>query len=138
MPLTLLDYSDRELLIIVHEVSQEHGGQAPSMEIANALGMTDKTRAQSVGSRLGRPQMRGVVQRDPKRSPAEWYLTDFGRIMAFGSAKKTQMTAVDNAKPEELLLMIREMGQRQHGVGQAAAHLIRREWTRSTHRNGAR
>jgi hypothetical protein len=133
MPLRLLDYSDRELLIRVHEVAQEHGGQAPSMEIANALGMSEKSRAQSVGARLGRPQMRGLIQRDPERSPAEWFLTELGIAMAFGSAKTSQMRAVENSKPEEMLLMLREMANHQRLAPEGAQHMFRREWHRATY-----
>lgn len=138
MPLRLLDYSDRELLIMVHEVAQEHGGSAPSAEIATALGLTEKERTSSVGSRMAAMRRFGVVEKIPKRNPSEWSLTTLGEALAFGTARKAQLQAIDGSKPEELLLMVREMGKRQYNEAEGARHLIRREWLRSTHRNGVR
>ena len=136
MPLRLLDYSDRELLIMVHEVAQEHGGSAPSAMIAEALGLTEKERTSSVGSRMMWLRRFGVVEKIPERLPSEWCLTTLGETLAFGEARKSQLAAIDGASPAALLLMIREMGKRQTYEDEGARHLIRREWTRSTHRNG--
>lgn len=137
MPLTLLDYSDRELLHIVHEVAEEHGGSAPSMEIALALGLNEKEKAQSVGSRLMWLRRFGAVERVPGRNPAEWMLTEPGRSLAFGTARKSQLNAVNDAAPEQLLLIVREIGTLQREVhGETARNLIRREWYRSSRRNG--
>lgn len=138
MPLTLFDYSDRELLIKVYEVTQEHGGSAPSAEIAEALGLTEKERTSSVGSRMAAMRRFGLADRAPERTPAEWMLTSLGEAMAFGTARKAQLQAIENSKPEEVLLMIREMGKRQHSTPDAARHMIRREWVRSSRRNGTR
>jgi hypothetical protein len=136
MPLTLFDYSDRELLIKVHEVAEENGGSTNSRVLAEGLGLTEKERAQSVGSRMMWLRRFGVVEKAIDREPAEWRLTALGETLAFGSARKAQLMAIDRANDNELLLMMREMGQRQFDAPEGARHLIRREWTRSSRRNG--
>ena len=112
-------------------------GRLP-VEIATALGLTEKERVSSVGSRMAAMRRFGVVEKVPKRHPSEWLLTPLGETLAFGVARKAQLAAIDGSRPEEVLLMIREIGKRQLLTPDPARHLIRREWMRSTHRNGAR
>lgn len=130
--LTLFDYSDRELLHIVHEAAEENGGTATSAYIAQALGIDSKRKAQSVGSRLAALRRYEAVENVSEKGVAQWRLTPVGEALAFGKPRVSQMQIIDRARLEELLLMVREMAQRQRDAPDTARHLLRREWQRTT------
>jgi hypothetical protein len=130
--LTLYDYSDRELLHIVHEVAEENGGSASSLDIAVALGIDAKRKTQSVGSRMAALRRYEAVENVSERGIAMWRLTPVGEVLAFGEPRAAQAKAIEGSKLEELLLLVRQMGERQRNAPATARHLLRREYQRSS------
>ena len=129
--LRLADYSDRELLQMVADVADENGGWASSSQIAQALGMEHDARVNNVGSRMAAMRRFGAVAKHDESYPAQWRLTPIGEIMSFGAPDENTLKIIQKAKPEELLVLTRVLGQRRTGEPEAAAHLIRREWSRA-------
>ena len=127
--LTLLDYSDRELLNLMLDESDGEGW-VDSRDLARTIGMT-KDHAGSVGVRLGWMKRYGATER--KDGTREWRVTPAGRALALGDLSMAEETALTELSPEKLLMVTRLLTQRYTRVGDTAAHLIRREWRYGTH-----
>lgn len=133
--LTLFDYSDRELLLIVMEQADaSDDGFADTKTIADTLGIEGDRRLQSVGSRLAALKRFGVVERLPEVTRAKWQVTPIGRLMANGKVTKGIERSLEGISPEQTLLVTRYLTRRYREAPEAASHLIRREWVAGTHR----
>ena len=127
--LTLLDYSDRELLNLMLDEGDAQGW-VESPELARVLGMA-KDHAGSVGQRLGWMRRYGATER--KEGTREWRPTPMGRALALGDLTPEQQEMFEHLDPEQLLMLTRQLTRRYSRVGDTAAHLIRREWRYGTH-----
>jgi hypothetical protein len=126
--LKLLDYSDRELLLIVMEQSAAmEDGYATTGEVADTLGIEGDHRRNCVGVRLGYMRRIGAVDKAPD-SPTRWTVTPIGKMMATGQIKSNVQKQLDNLGPETMLLLTRFVGQRQKQSPTVAGQLIHREW----------
>lgn len=136
--LTLFDYSDRELLLIVAEAAERSdGGYASTLDVADELGVTGAKRLQVVGARLGAMKRLGLVERDGASKTTRWRPTRVGSRFADGQINDERAAMiVDDMDDGELLLLTRRVSLRQRRMrADGARHIIRREWVRNTTRN---
>lgn len=135
--LTLADYSDRELLHVVHDLaSATEDGFIDSHAIVERLGIRHPRASTCVGSRLAFLARREAIEKDldaPKRARARWRVTSLGQVMAFGDATPEQRRAIDEAEPAEVLMLTRLLASSQRGAPIGARTLIQREWRREAH-----
>jgi hypothetical protein len=128
--LTLFDFSDRELLLIVDEQAQAaDSGFATTVDIAEALGITGEHRFQCVGSRLSALKRFGAVEKDANSAQSKWAVTPMGKIMASGQIKNTAQKTLDTLGPEALILLTRFVTNRAR-VANTPAKLVQREFRR--------
>jgi hypothetical protein len=138
--LRLEDLSDREFLLIVTDVADEHDGWADSQEVANRLGLSKRRLASSRLSWLARW---GAVEREHQRDEAgniryhrngkpmhtqRWRLTTVGWALASGQMRKgleSQLARTDDA---QMVVLTRWLARRQ--MGATAQKLTEREWQR--------
>lgn len=133
--LSLWDYSDRELLMLVNEQAAGHeGGYVSSEVMAKVLGIKAHSYpARCVGSRLAALKKFGVVERDPNtKSQARWRLTTIGKKVTYGGASNGVAAKLKKAKIEDVIELTRALSIRQAGAPEAARHMMRREWKRNT------
>jgi hypothetical protein len=136
--LTLLDYSDREFLLLLEDVA-EADGWADSEELAVRLDL--KTR-RSAAQRLSWLARWGAVEKEHARDHTgnlryhrdgkpmytqRWRLTDAGRALAYGEIKARQRQALDRFGDEQLLELTRWLTGRTRDGGMATK-LALREW----------
>lgn len=133
--LRLLDYSDRELLLIVMDISRtEQDSYASTVQIADALGIQGKRRKNSVGVRLAALKRMGVIEKKPEGSESRWAVSAIGQMMANGQLTKAIKERVENLPPGQLLMLTRELTRHYRTAPAGAEHLIRREWVYGTAR----
>jgi hypothetical protein len=128
--LTLMDYSDRELLFIVLDQQDPRSGYAATRDIAAAVGMTGNHPNASVGVRLAWLRRWGAVHKRDGRS--QWAVTEIGQDLIRGKLRKAQEQMMEGVKPEEMLMLTRRLTEAYGRAGVTAAHLMRREWKRGT------
>lgn len=137
--LTLFDYSDRELLLVLEELCAvvTVGGYASTLEVADELGVTGSKRLQVVGARLGAMKRLGLVERHPGSKDTRWRPTRVGSRFADGHLEESRLESiVESMSDGELLLLTRRVSLRQRRMrADGARHIIRREWVRNTTRN---
>lgn len=130
--LTILDFSDRELLLIVMEQSAaDADGYADTASIADRLGLDVKHPNNSTGVRLGYLRRIGALEKDPEceNGQSRWTVTAMGRMMATGKIKAAAQRQLDGLGDESMLLLARFVGQRTRTAPtDTASRLIRREW----------
>lgn len=128
--LTILDMSDRELLLIVMEEAEaDPHGFADTASIAERLGLGVKHPNNSTGVRLGYLRRIGAVEKDPESEPGltRWAVTRKGQSMATGQIRAAAQKQLDSMGEEQMMLMARFVGLRARKVD-TASKLIRREW----------
>lgn len=138
--LRLEDFSDREFLLIVADITEAHDGWADSQEIADRL---DLTKRRFASSRLSWLARWGAVEREHARDEGgnlrwhrdgkpmhtqRWRLTTTGWAIASGSLRKGTETALEKLGDDQMLLLTRWVARRQ--MGATAAKLVQREWQR--------
>lgn len=128
--LTLMDYSDRELLHIVLDCQDPDTGYATTKQLVEALGVTGDHAASSVGVRMAWLRRFGAVARHPKRSL--WTVTLIGEQLINGDLSERQAALVDNMEADRLLMLTRAITRKYRRAGTTASHLMRREWRRGT------
>lgn len=134
--LTLYDYSDRELLLLV--MDEQHNVDSlyvSTADIATALGIGGKRKLNSVGVRLSVLKRFGALEKDPEpKNGSRWRVTRKGEAMATGQLKaaaEKQLAALDEGALIEVTRFL--TSRYQHGDA-VASNLIRREWMRGTRR----
>lgn len=135
--LTILDFSDREFLLLLDDVADEDGF-ADSLQLADRL---DLAKRHSAAQRLSWLARWGAVEREHKRGPdgailyhqdgkarhtQRWGLTDFGRAVAYGKLKAGQQRSLEGLDDAQLIEVTRYLSQRTRGG--SFAHMARREW----------
>jgi hypothetical protein len=124
--LTLLDVSDRELLLIVRDHADNAGYIWPS-QVAFVLDIGGDHPERVVSSRfswlkrlgaLDRPGSGDTVGYNEHRQ-AGWRLTDLGLAIATGRLNKTTEQMLGKLDPGQVILLTRWLGGRvsQNGVG---------------------
>jgi hypothetical protein len=136
--LTLLDFSDREFLLIVHE-SADGDGWTDSESVRLALDLKERRNA---SSRLAWLARWGAVEREEARDDhgtirtrrngkivytQRWRLTDAGHALAFGSLRAKQQQSLDRIDDTQLLEVTRWLSQRTRNGG-ITTKLALREW----------
>lgn len=133
--LTLYDFNDRELLLIVKELCDGSDGYTSSEDIAEQLGIKGKHPKSSVGSRMASLARIGAVLKDPeapRSHNARWAVTPIGEALAHGRLKATTERALQTMDEGALLLLMRGLADRYTGANHTASQLIRREWLSRT------
>ena len=124
--LTLLDVSDRELLLLVRDHA-DRDGYVYADQIAVILDIGGDNPARTVSSRFAWLKRLGALERE--QDPAEkrgvvtgqkgWRLTELGEAIARGRLNKTTETLLGKLDPGAMILLTRWLGGRvsQNGVG---------------------
>lgn len=125
--LTLLDVSDRELLLLVRDHANP-GGYVFAGQISAVLDIGGERPGRVVASRFSWLKRLGALERASKTDPygtdeetgqLGWRLTDLGLAIAIGKLKKATEQSLDGMDPGALILLTRWLGGRvsQNGVG---------------------
>jgi hypothetical protein len=125
--LTLLDVSDRELLLLVRDHANS-GGFVFAGQIATVLDIGGERPGRTVASRFSWLKRLGALERasktdaygtDEESQQLGWRLTDLGLAIATGKLKKATEQTLDGMDPGALILLTRWLGGRvsQNGVG---------------------
>lgn len=140
--LTLLDLSDRELLLVLRDVRDAATGYAYAADIADRLDLGEEGR-RSVSCRLSWLVRYGAVEREYKRDESGniryhqngkvmtaqgWALTDIGFEMATGTLKQSAAKMLDNLKDGSMLMTMRWLTQRVVASDPTVARLLDREY----------
>ena len=135
--LTILDFSDREFLLVVRDVA-DADGWTQAEEVATMLDLKGN---RSASSRLSWLRRFGAVERehardetgkllytgDKPRYTQRWRLTELGEAMAMGRLNKTQQGALDKMDDGALLMTARWLAGHASGDS-GAGKLVMREW----------
>jgi hypothetical protein len=136
--LTLLDYSDREFLLLLDEIA-DGDGYADSLELATRL---DLEHRRSASQRLAWLARWGAVEKEHARDHAgniryhrdgkpmhtqRWRLTDAGHALAYGTINARQRQSLDRLGDDQLIEVTRWLTGRTRGTGMATK-LALREW----------
>jgi hypothetical protein len=140
--LTLLDLSDRELLLVLRDVADASTGYALAADIADRLDLGEEGR-RSVSVRLSWLTRFGAVEREFQRdahgnvlttpSGVEkklqgWKLTDVGFAMATGRLKKNTEKALDGLDDGAMLMTMRWLSQKVVDSDPTVGKLMDREY----------
>jgi hypothetical protein len=126
MPLKLEEFSDRELLSILLDVSDDDGW-ATSAEVAEAIrGLDAKHPAQNVGIRFGWLRRFGVVEYD--RIEHRWRMTPAGLTVIGRKLSDREEQALGRFGDDALVQVIRHCTSTYRRSHYATANLARREW----------
>jgi len=135
--LTILDFSDREFLLLLDDVC-DGDGYADSLQLADRL---DLTKRHSASQRLSWLSRWGAVEREHKRDASgnivyhqdgrpmhtqRWRMTDFGRAIAYGKLKAGQRKSLEGLDDTQLIEVTRYISQRTREG--SFAHMAKREW----------
>lgn len=123
--LTLYDYSDRELLLMMLDHADDDGWVS-THDLATALQVEGKYPARPVGIRLGWMKRYGAVERAEDKP--EWRLTRQGLALAVGDLSTQERQIIEGLTSEQMLSLTRALTTRYRRVGVVAANLMRREW----------
>jgi len=136
--LTIDDYSDRELLLIMEDVADEDGW-ASADDVADRLDLSKRAIA---SSRLSWLKRFGAVEREHERDDSgslryhrdgkamytqRWRMTKSGRALAHGQLRKKDEAALGTMGDEQMLLVTRWLSQRTVDEG-TTSKLVQREW----------
>jgi len=140
--LTLLDLSDRELLLVLRDVADASTGYALAADIAERLDVGEDGR-RSVSVRLSWLSRFGAVEREYRRDsqgrlettasgkPVKlqgWKLTEMGWQMATGKLKKTTERSLDSLSDGDALMAMRWFSQRVSGSDSEVGKMLDREY----------
>lgn len=125
--LTLLDVSDRELLLLVRDHANP-GGYVFAGQISTVLDIGGERPGRTVASRFSWLKRLGALERATKTEPygtdeetgqLGWRLTELGMAIAIGRLNKTAEKTLEKMDPGALILLTRWLGGRvsQNGVG---------------------
>jgi hypothetical protein len=143
--LTLLDLSDRELLLVLRDVSDGQGW-ATALDIAAQL---DVIEHRSVSVRLSWLRRYGAVEREMERDASgnirttragktvytqRWALTGVGLAMATGKLRAAQERAFEGLDDGQMLMATRWLTRRVQASAPTVAKLMDREYRHGTGR----
>ena len=140
--LTLLDLSDRELLLVLRDVADASTGYALAADIADRLDIGEDGR-RSVSVRLSWLSRFGAVEREYRRdsqgrlettaagNPVKlqgWKLTDLGFQMATGKLKKTTERSLESLNDGDTLMAMRWISRRVSAANGTVGKMLDREY----------
>lgn len=143
--LTIRDMSDREVLLIVHDLSTVDADRwVDALDVAERLGMKHERRRSTAASRLAWLRRYGAVEReflwDENQNPIlnrkgehrmgqRWRLTPIGEAVALGKLTRAQEKAIENMNDSQFLLLTRALAGRVTGSDDMTVQkLAEREW----------
>ena len=144
--LKLMEFSDRELLLILNDVA-DHEGYASAVEVAAKLHLDHPRPHQCVSVRFSWLARYGALEREHMRDEhgnlmwtgrglprhtQRWRMTAMGRAMAVGALTKTQEAQLGRIGDDRMLMLTRYLSQRARSADPVAAKLVEREWRYST------
>ena len=147
--LKLVDFSDRELLLILDDVA-DSDGWASSRDMTEPVGLPEDG-YRHVSSRLAWLRRYGAIEREllwdengnPIMGPLgqkqgqRWRPTEAGRLMAYGKLSKAQYRALEAIGEGQMILAMRQMSLHYQQSSEIGATLARREWVYGmSRRNG--
>jgi hypothetical protein len=141
--LTLLDLSDREVLLVMLDC-----GGAPPMwitakDVAEKLNLVGDNPSRSVSSRLSWLRRYGAVEREYRRDSngniietaggkpiyeQGWQLSELGMQIATGKISKTQQASLDRLNDGQLVLLTQALTTRAQSVADGARRLLDRQY----------
>ena len=133
--LTLLDLSDRELLLVLRDVADAATGYALAADIADRLDIGEDGR-RSVSVRLSWLTRYGAVERETKEYARErgnqglqgWRLTDIGFKIATGKLSKSTQKSLDALTDGSAYMAMRWFTQRVTGSDPSMSRMLDREY----------
>jgi hypothetical protein len=128
--LTLLDLSDRELLLVLRDVADAATGYALAADIADRLDVGEDGR-RSVSVRLSWLSRYGAVEREFRRDAQgrlETTAAEVGFQMATGKLRKQTEKALDGMDDGSMLMAVRWMTQRVTTSNATVSKLLDREY----------
>jgi hypothetical protein len=132
--LTLFDYSDRELLLLI--IDKQHdaeGGYVSTNDIAAAVGIEGKRKLNSTGVRLSVLKRFGALEKDPEpKNGTRWRVTHKGEAIAKGKLRAAAQKQLDGLDEGALIEVTRILTDRYQRGDATASNMIRREWLRGT------
>lgn len=146
LSLKLTDFSDRELLLILDDVSDDEGWSS-ARDMVEPVGLKEDG-VRHVSSRLAWMRRYGAIEREllwdengnpitgpmGQRQGQRWRLTEAGKMMAYGKLTKAQHKALEGIGEGELILAMRQMSLHFANASDTGATLARREWTHGLQR----
>ena len=149
--LRIVDLSDREFLLVMHDLADEEGW-TDSLAVAQQLLGKDANRRLAAG-RLSWLQRWGVVERQYERDEAgnirysaqglprwaqRWRLTKEGEAFALGKLTAATERTVGSLRDETLVALTAALTERARRTGFVGRKLMEREWRFGTarERNG--
>ncbi len=146
--LKLENFSDRELLHILNDLTSERGDWVETHTIAERIGLqrnglSDEQYAlhaqRCVSVRFSWiARLSGCVEKDPARKQGQaprWRLTMIGlQVVNAKIADGTAKRLAEGISDFDALLALDALSRRYRGTDSGAANLMRREWQYGTHR----
>jgi hypothetical protein len=145
--LRLIDFSDRELLLLLNDVA-DNDGWGTSVEVASKLNLNVEHPNRHVSSRFSWLVRFGALEREhlsdeygnllftrggrPKYGQ-RWRLTTAGRTLALGKLTSAERARLEGLSADRLLVYTRGLTRRYRTAGDAAGALMGREWRYGTH-----
>ena len=144
--LRVVDFSDRELLLILNDVA-DGDGWAYAQDMANRINLDHEHPNRSVASRLSWLVRFGAVEREhlsdehgnlmwtrsgrPKYGQ-RWRLTPIGRTYALATLTKAERSRLAAVDGDKMLLVTKWLAEQYRQSPDAGASLMKREWTYGT------
>src|SRR4051794_7814530 len=143
--LRLMEFSDRELLLILDDVA-DGDGFATARDVADKLHLSHPRPHQCVAVRFSWLARYGALEREHMRDDQgnlmwtsggqprhtqRWRMTSMGRAMAMGQLTKTQESQLGRITDDRMLMLTRYVTQRVRSADSTAAKLVQREWRHS-------
>lgn len=140
--LRLENFSDRELLLIVHDVRDDEGWST-ARDVAERIDLDHDRPWVPVSSRLGWLRRYGATEREfmwdelgnpmytaqgKLRYTQRWRLTEAGLAIAHGTINTRQQEQLERFKDHQLILVTRWLAGRRRTGEDVTAALVRREW----------
>lgn len=142
--LKLENYSDREMLHLLNDLSGEEGWVDVEI-LAARVGLSPNGMSEEqlrlhanrcVSVRLSWiKKLSGCVERHPDKSRKSWRLTVSGHELVSARISQAVLTGLDQMGEFPALLALDALSRRYRRADVKAANLMRREWIYGTHRN---
>ncbi len=141
MPVTLYDFSDRQMLRIINDVATDpdvsKDGKAYVGDISERILPSEEkaTANRNVGARCAWLRKFGVID---WHDGHKWTLTAKGKELMIGELSEIQKGALDQADGAAAITLATELAKRQkryasRNGNSSAGQLMRRTWQRETH-----
>lgn len=130
--LTLIDFSDRDLLYALEETGDAEGW-ATSRDVALRIGVSHENPAQCVGSRFAWLRRFGIMDtKVDKEGYRQWRLNDTGESLLHPKdMTKSVQQALDRLTEGQRVRVTEIVSRQIAKESRSGAHLSRRAWTHS-------